>query len=125
MTENARSADRSEELPSRVNKLKSPPGRHHIDWVAAGLRRAAAELGVGLPISYSKAVATDGLTREDELGVSRLGAGVVFHTQPNSAKALPILLGYADARGQWYRDGRRHVEAAVEAPAQPVPGVSI
>ena len=94
------------------------PTRHQIDWVASGLRRAAAEADVELPVSYSQAVAADGLAREPELAVTRLGAGLVFHTKPDSDRRLPIVLGYADRRGQWYRDGHRHIEASGEQPGQ-------
>jgi hypothetical protein len=95
------------------------PSRHQIEWTASGLRRAAANAGIELPVTYSQSVATDGLARESELGVTRLGTGVVIHTQPNSDKQLPIVLGYADGRGQWYRDGRRHTDPAAEATAEP------
>jgi hypothetical protein len=61
-----------------------------------------------LPVDYSLAVAADGLAHCDRLGVSRLGRGVVIHTAPESPHALPVGLGYADANGQWHRDGRRH-----------------
>jgi len=93
--------------------------RHQIEWVADALRRAAADHGVELPVSYARRVATDGLGREAELGVTRLGAGVVIHTAPQSKDRLPIVVGYADARGQWHRDGSRHIEASpVECPAE-------
>jgi hypothetical protein len=82
--------------------------RHQIDWVASGLRRAASDAGVILPVDYSRTVAADGLSREPGLGVTRLGVGVVIHTTPEGTRRLPLVLGYADARGQWYRDGRRH-----------------
>ena len=99
--------------------------RHQIDRTASGLRRAAADAGVELPITYSQAVATDGLAREPQLGVTRLGTGVVIHTQPDSDKRLPIVLGYADGRGQWYRDGRRHTEPAPETSTAPAQGVTL
>ncbi|MGH9068920.1 MAG: hypothetical protein ACRD0J_15725, partial [Acidimicrobiales bacterium] len=83
---------------------------HQIAWTAAGLRRAAAEVGVTLPVAYSQAVAADGLRREPNLGVTSLGDGVVLHTSPADNRHLPIVLGYADARGQWYRDGHRHTD---------------
>lgn len=86
--------------------------RHQIEWAAAGLRRAAAEIGVALPVDYSQAVASDGLARSPELGVTRLGAGAVFHTRPQGGRALVVVIGYADPRGQWYRDGRRHTATA-------------
>jgi hypothetical protein len=91
-----------------------PASRHQIEWAASGLRRAAADIGVPLPVDYSQAVAADGLARSPELGVTRLGAGVVLHTQPASSRELPVVIGYADPRGQWYRDGRRHT--ATSAP---------
>jgi hypothetical protein len=84
------------------------PTRHDIEWAASRLRRAAAEAGVDLPIAYSRTVAGDGLAKEASLGVTRLGAGIVFHTSPDVPTRLPLVLGYADNHGQWYRDGRRH-----------------
>ena len=90
-------------------------------WVAAGLRRAASSFGVALPASYSEAVARDGLERCPQLAVSRLGRGAVIHTAPETPEQLPIVLGYADATGQWYRDGHRHhapVQAETVAPHQ-------
>lgn len=95
--------------------------RHQIEWVAAGLCRAAAEQGVKVPVSYARRVATAGLAHEAQLGVTRLGAGVVIHTAPQAKDRLPVVVGYADARGQWHRDGRRHVEASpAEGPAEAV-----
>ncbi len=85
---------------------------HGTACVAARLRQAAAEAGVELPLAYSQAIAADGLARAPELTVTGLGAGVVLHTRPGSDKSLPVVLGYADSRGQWYSDGRRHVEVA-------------
>ena len=85
-----------------------PASRHQIEWAASGLRRAAAEAGVALPVDYSQAVAADGLARSPELGVTPLGAGVVLHTHPTNGRDLPVVVGYADPRGQWYRDGHRH-----------------
>jgi hypothetical protein len=101
------------------------PSRHHIEWAAAGLRRAAADAGVDLPVAYSQTVAIDGLAREPELGVTRLGTGVVIQTQPDSDRRLPIVLGYADGRGQWYRDGRRHTEPQAGATPEPARGVAL
>jgi hypothetical protein len=101
------------------------PTRHQIEWAASGLRRAAADAGIALPVSYSQTVAADGLAREPELAVTRLGTGVVIHTNPHSDKRLPIVLGYADGRGRWYRDGRRHTEPAVETSEQPAQGVAL
>jgi len=94
-----------------------PTSRQQIELVAADLRRAATEAGVDLPLSYARRVAADGLTEGAKLGVTRLGAGVVIHTAAEAKDRLPVLIGYADGRGQWHRDGRRHVEApSVEGP---------
>jgi len=94
----------------------SNPTRHNVDWTALGLRRAAADAGVTLPLSYARAVAADGLASAEALALSRLGAGVVIHTAPGE-RSLPIMLGYADERGQWYRDGRRHCEELDPVPS--------
>jgi hypothetical protein len=103
--------------------------RHQVAWVAAALRRAAADQGVELPVAYARRLATEGLAREGELGVTRLGAGVVIHTVPQAKHRLPVVIGYADARGQWQRDGTRHIDtppaessavegSAVDGPAE-------
>ncbi len=102
-------------LNDRVVKAGARPvSRHQVEWAASGLRRAATEAGVALPIDYSQAVAADGLARAAELAVTRLGAGVVLHTQPSNDRELPVVVGYADNRGQWYRDGHRHTTTAAD-----------
>jgi len=55
--------------------------------------------------------------------VSRLGDGVVIHTVPATKSRLPVIVGYADGRGQWYRDGSRHVETPVAEEPVEVMGV--
>jgi hypothetical protein len=79
-----------------------------LAWLAAGLRRAANGLGVDLPVAYAHAVAAQALRCGDPVGVTRLGSGVVLHTLSEADDRLPMVLGYADANGQWYRDGSRH-----------------
>jgi hypothetical protein len=37
---------------------------------------------------------------------------MVIHAIPPNKRSLPVVLGYADGRGQWYRDGKRHIEPA-------------
>ncbi len=100
---------------------------HQIEWTAAGLRRAATDAGVALPVDYSQAVAADGLARATDLAVTRLGAGVVLHTQPSSDRERPVVVGYADGRGQWYRDGHRHTTptAPDTAPAAANEGMAL
>jgi hypothetical protein len=101
------------------------PARHSVEWSAAGLRRAAADLaGITLPVEFSRTVAADGLRRDPDLAVSRLGDGVVIHTQPDTGRRLPVVLGYADGRGQWYRDGRRH-QPTREPAAAPAPSSEV
>lgn len=97
--------------------------RHQIAWTAAGLRRAAAAAGVSLPVDFARAVAADGLARADQLAVSRSGVGVVIHTRPHDTRQLPVLLGYADDRGQWHRDGHRHQPAPPPADQPTVAGL--
>jgi hypothetical protein len=91
-----------------VSAPATPESAHQLAWLAAGLRRAAHGLGVDLPITYAQAVAAHGMRGGDPVGVTRLGTGVVLHTLPEVDDRLPIVLGYADANGQWYRDGSRH-----------------
>ncbi|MGH9065066.1 MAG: hypothetical protein ACRD0L_14050 [Acidimicrobiales bacterium] len=77
------------------------------------------------PIPYSQAVAADGLEREPALGVTRLGTGVVIHTQPTTDRRLPIVFGYADGRGQWYRDGRRNTETPTPGEVEDIGQVAL
>jgi len=85
--------------------------RHRVEWVAAGLRRAAHGAGVQLTTGYSRRLAADGLASAEQLGVTRLGNGVVIHTTSDAPERLPVVVGYADRSGQWCADGRRFVEA--------------
>ena len=84
--------------------------RHRIDEMAIALYRAAHDAAVELPRSYALRVAATVAKGDGELGVSRLGSGVVIHTVPPTKDRLPLIVGYADGRGQWYQDGSRHVE---------------
>jgi len=92
--------------------------RHRLEWVAAGLRRAAQAAGVQLTMGYSRRVATDGLASAEQLGVTRFRMGVVIHTASELPDRLPVVVGYADRSGQWCADGRQFVEA------KSTPGVS-
>ena len=93
--------------------------RHRIDEMAIALYRAAHDAAVELPRSYAVRVAATMAKGDGELGVSRLGSGVVLHTVPPTKDRLPIIVGYADCRGQWYGDGSRHVETpAAEEPVE-------
>ena len=84
--------------------------RHRIEEMAIALYRAAHDAAVELPRSYAVRVVATMAKGDGELGVSRLGSGVVLHTVPSTKDRLPVIVGYADSRGQWYRDGSRHVE---------------
>jgi hypothetical protein len=88
-----------------------PPDR--IRETTTNLRQAAAAVGVELPEGYAGAIAVEGLGRRGPLQVGRLGDGVVIHTASPFHRDREVLLGYADHRGQWYRDGRRHLETPV------------
>jgi hypothetical protein len=82
------------------------------------LRHTARTAGVDLPGSYVERVVHDAGPLL-AVGVSRLGTGLVLHTIPPNKRNLPVVLGYADSRGQWYRDGKRHIEPTQsEAPTE-------
>ncbi len=89
--------------------------RHRIDELVVALCQAAHNADVELPHSYARHVVATTAEGDRELGVSRLGGGVVIHTVPPTKDRLPIVVGYADGRGQWYRDGSRHVETPPRA----------
>jgi hypothetical protein len=93
--------------------------RHRLAWLAAGLRRAAHNAGVDLPVDYAQRVAADGMRLCHQLAVTPIGHGVAVHTAPEDDRRLPILLGYADRSGQWYRDGSRHT------PPTPIAAVGV
>ena len=97
--------------------------RRRIDEMAIALYRAAHDAAVELPRSYALRVAATVAKGDGELGVSRLGSGVVIHTVPPTKDRLPLIVGYADGRGQWYRDGSRHVETPVAG--EPVEAMEI
>jgi hypothetical protein len=94
----------------------SRPPWFRINWVAAGLRQAARDAGVYLPLSYSRRIAVQGVALESPLGVTGFGDLIVIHTLPQDPDQLPVLVGFADADHQWYRDGRRHTEPAGDGP---------
>lgn len=100
-------------------------GRHRLEWVAAGLRRAAQAAGVQLTVGYCRRVAADGLASADQLGVTRLGRGVVIHTASELPDRLPVVVGYADRSGQWCADGRRFVEAEPTPDTPSAPAASL
>jgi hypothetical protein len=96
-----------------MSATTTSPDRHRIDQMAIVLCRAAHDAAVELPFSYARRVAATTTENDAELGVSRLGGGVVLHTVPATKGRLPVIVGYADGRGQWYQDGSRHVETPV------------
>lgn len=93
-----------------------PATCYQAQWVASALGRAACGARVEPPLSCSLALAADGLAREPQLTLTRLGSGVAVHTKPRDERRLPMVLGYADTRGQWYQDGR-HLDVAPDGQA--------
>ena len=91
----------------RGRRAEVPAGDrdHQIARVASGIRRAARQHGIELSVGFAQEDAADGLSRCDQIGVSRIGKGVVIHTAPASRRELPILLGYAEAGSAWLRCG--------------------
>lgn len=82
--------------------------RHRIASVAAGLRTAARDAGVELTLSYAERVAAHGIARCNQLGVTKLGDGVVIHTVPEAQGGRTIVLGFVTRAGEWFGDGSRH-----------------
>lgn len=92
--------------------LSAGPTSHGVARVASGIRTAAGDAGIRLSVAYSQRIASEGLARCEQVGVTRLGAGVVIHTAPANGTGLPVVLGYADPDGEWFRDGTRHQSRA-------------
>jgi hypothetical protein len=91
--------------------------RHRIDRMATALCRVAFAADVALPIAHARRVAAT-VENDAELGVSRLGGGIVIRTDSGTKDRLPVVVD-ADSRGRWYRDGSRHVETpAAEGPVE-------
>ena len=85
---------------------------------SSGWRRACA-WPQPRPASYARLLASEQLAQETGLRVTQLGAGVVIRTAPKAKDRLPVVVGYADVRGQWHRDGHRHIEAReTKAPSE-------
>jgi hypothetical protein len=105
-----------------LSATTASPDRHRIDEIAIALCRSAHEADVEIARSYARRVAATA-KGAGELGVSRLGSGVVIHTVPATKHRLPVIVGYADNRGQWYQDGSRHVEI-LEAD-EPIEGMEV
>ncbi len=110
-----------------MHEAQREEGRHRVEWVAAGLRRAAQAAGVQLTMGYSRRLATDSLASAEQLGVTQLGKGVVIHTASELPDRLPVVVGYADRSGQWCADGRRFVEseATLGYPSSPVASLGL
>ena len=96
-------------LPGRT-LLPAGSLAHRVARLAAGIRSAARDAGIFVPQGFAERVTADGSVHCGQLGVTRLGDGVVIHTAPERSKELPIVLGYANPDGQWLRDGTRHHE---------------
>ena len=101
------SADRRSTTPAGLES-------YCVARVAAGVRAAAHDAGVALTFSYAKRVAAEGIARCDQLGVTKLGDGVVIHTAPDIQGGLPVVLGFASSAGAWFRDGSRHFRTEME-----------
>lgn len=101
---------RTAALPTPRRRALIPTGSdlHRTAWLAAGIRSAAQDAGVDLTPSYVERVAADGATRREQIGVTKLGDGVVIHTAPETRAERTVVLGYADADGEWLLDGTRH-----------------
>jgi hypothetical protein len=104
---------------TKVRRWQNPsPVQHQVAWVAAGLRTADREAGVGLPVDYARQDTDDGLNGATQLDVAPIGADVVIHIAPEGPDQLPVL-GNADRGAQWLRDGRRYHPAATHVAAKP------
>jgi hypothetical protein len=94
-----------------MSATSTPSDWHSIDRMAMARCRVAHDAAVALPLAYAQSVAATA-------SVPGLGSGVVIRIVREAKENLPVV-GYADRRGQWYRDGGRHVEApAAEDPVE-------
>ena len=78
---------------------------HRVARVAAGISSAAHDLGVDLTANYAQSVAAQGINECGQLGVTKLGNGVIIHTAPQDRHEHPIVIGYAATSSEWLRYG--------------------
>jgi hypothetical protein len=92
--------------------------RHRIDRMATALCQVVDAADVALPIADARRVVAT-VETDAELGLSRLGGGIVTRTVSATKDRLHVVVGYADSRGRWYLDGSRHVETpTAEGPVE-------
>jgi hypothetical protein len=96
----------SQQLDHAARRRIVPAGseEHQLARLAARVRRAAADAGIELSQGYATRIAAAGASLCDQIGVTRLGVGIVIHTVPEDPTEFPIVLGYADATGEWSLD---------------------
>jgi hypothetical protein len=77
----------SQQLDHAARRRIVPAGseEHQLARLAARVRRAAADAGIELSQGYATRIA-------------------VIHTVPEDPTEFPIVLGYADATGEWSLD---------------------
>ncbi len=89
--------------------------RRPVELAARELRLSAHDANVDIPLSYARKL----VIASNELGIDlflgELGNGIVFKSLPASPEELPLIMGYADKRGQWFRDGRKHLDQVQES----------
>lgn len=83
--------------------------RKPVELLARELRLSAHDANVDIPLSYARKLVLASNELGSDLSLAELGNGIVFKSLPTSSDELPLIMGYADRRGQWYRDGKKHM----------------
>jgi hypothetical protein len=100
----------SQQLDHTARRRIVPAGseERQLARLAARVRKAAADAGIELSQGDATRIAAAGVSRCDQIGVTGLGVGVVIYTVPEDPIEFPIVLGYADATGEWSLDHSHH-----------------
>lgn len=87
-----------------------------IRTIGRRLRLAADSMGVRITRSFAERMATEGLRRAPEVGLTKTAETVIFFVEPPGAKA-PTILGWADRQSFFDR--------FTTTPAHPFPTTSL
>jgi hypothetical protein len=77
------------------NQRPSQPSPSEIRTIARRLQHASDTMGVHIPIAFAERMATEGLSRSDEVGMVKTSDTVIFFAE-SANRAGVTVLGWAD-----------------------------